>query len=597
MKLLKYLIILFIVYPLQNTTAQVTTTLDANVRDITDLNIGFNRRSDNGTWWTVTSFINLISEMNPDVVRYPAGTQANYWDWSTGQFIPNTDKDWGNKEVVTIPTFLNALPDRTKVIYVVNMARPTPITGIDVNAIEQVLKSDATLNLKIADMLNALDEFVLQGKEPYAVELGNEFYFGNIEAGIYKIEEDANTGLFYSGWDEANNQSYVSTTKAEANIKNAELYLKHCNAIVSAIKAEYPNIKFIITTTKNDFLVWRNWNDTIFDNLELNAEYSQLTNDIYAVTQHHYLNDNYGVQTPIYDVTTSKVAIAEGIQYPIDKQLDCDLVPSNYKIWITEFGEVKEIAEETWASAVRYIAFVYSWLNLGDKIDQLDWHYISDNNVVNDNNLPMKLAPVGIAVKQFMQASAEMTEMQQIHFSTNPVSLNGVLSLYGYKFKNAEKETLLIVNLNDIDLQNVIFDNLFTYTGAPTMSQYYSTSPWVTGVSEGDPNIQFDNSAVTTSFDAKGFSITVIEAQNTTLNVENFVADKVQIYPNPIENIINIKTNQKLNAVSVYNLTGALVFQPKTVSETINIEQLQTGMYVLKIETEQGEIFKKIIKN
>jgi hypothetical protein len=35
------------------------------------MNIGFNRRSDKGTWWTDNSFINLVSEMNPDVVRYP----------------------------------------------------------------------------------------------------------------------------------------------------------------------------------------------------------------------------------------------------------------------------------------------------------------------------------------------------------------------------------------------------------------------------------------------------------------------------------------------------------------------------------------------
>ena len=111
MKTIKSIVILLliaIVNPLEAQT--VTTTLDATVRDISELNIGFNRRSDNGTWYTDNSFINLVSEMNPDVVRYPGGTQANYWDWSTGQFLENTDKNWGNKEIVIIPTFLNVLP-------------------------------------------------------------------------------------------------------------------------------------------------------------------------------------------------------------------------------------------------------------------------------------------------------------------------------------------------------------------------------------------------------------------------------------------------------------------------------------------------------
>ena len=201
MKIFKIISVVFIVLFIRSTNAQtVTTTLDAEVRDVSELNIGFNRRSDQGTWWTDTSFINLVSEMNPDVVRYPAGTQANYWDWSTGQFLENTDKVWGNKEIVTIPTFVNALPDRTKVVYVVNMARPTPNTGVDVNASESVLKSETTLNLKIADMLAAITQFDSQGKTPYAIELGNEFYFGNIESGMYRIVEVEENGasIFYS---------------------------------------------------------------------------------------------------------------------------------------------------------------------------------------------------------------------------------------------------------------------------------------------------------------------------------------------------------------------------------------------------------------
>ncbi len=329
----------------------VTTTLEATVRDVSDVDFGFNRRSDVGTWWTDNSFINRVAEINPDVVRYPAGTQANYWDWSTGQFIPNGGKVWGNKQIVTIPTFVNVLPSRTKVIYVINMARPTPATGVDVNASEAELKSDVTLNLKIADMIAGLDQFVLEGKEPYAVELGNEYYFGNEESGIFHIVED--NGIFYSGWDIANNQSYQSVSKKDATDITALFYLEQAKEIVAQIKVAYPNMKFALTTTKrgNGDSARERWNNTIFDNLQNNADFTTLKNDVFAVTQHHYLNDSYGIQTFISDAETAKVAIAEGIQYPIDKQADYDMVPSDFKIWYTEYGEVKGIAEETWADA------------------------------------------------------------------------------------------------------------------------------------------------------------------------------------------------------------------------------------------------------
>ena len=580
--------------------AQIGTSLDSNTKNIEDLNIGFNRRSDNGTWWSDSSFINLLKEINPDVLRYPGGTQANYWDWRTGQFIPNTDKTWGQKEILFIPNFVNAIPNRTKIVYVVNMARPTPITGIDVNANEATLKSDATLNLKIADMIDAIDEFVAAGKEPYAVELGNEFFFGNIESGIYEIIEVVPNSIYTSGWDEANNQPYTSATRKEANVINAKFYLKHCKAVVEAIKQAYPNMKFALTTTKEEAIapIRERWNTTIFNELVNNPEYASLKNNIYAVTQHHYLNDKYGSQTVINDVNSAKVCIAEGIKYPLDTQSDYNLVPNNYKIWYTEYGDVKFIAEETWASALRYAAWVYSWISLGDKVGQLDYHYISDHNVIKVGS-PMRLAPIGIAAKLVAKASTEMTEMQQINFDTNPISTNEVLSLYGYKLKNAKKETLLIINTNNIDINNVAINNLISYDGQPLLTQYYSTAPFVSGVAEGDSNILsiLDSNVTNNLFTAKGFSITVIEIPNTSLGLKNNVVPETHIYPNPTSEILHISSYQPIDTISIYDLSGKLVCTKKILEDkTVSISQLSSGLYIIKIQTDNTFEFKKVIK-
>ena len=135
--IIKYTFSIILIVFTFNLKAQITTTLSTN-RNKTDLDIGFNRRSDKGIWWTDNTFIDRLAEMNPDILRYPGGTQANYWDWTTGKFLDSTNKTWNNKEVLHIPEFLNALPNRTKVIYVVNMARPTPATGISVNASEEI---------------------------------------------------------------------------------------------------------------------------------------------------------------------------------------------------------------------------------------------------------------------------------------------------------------------------------------------------------------------------------------------------------------------------------------------------------------------------
>lgn len=579
-----------------NLTAQITTTLSA-VRDKTDLDIGFNRRSDNGTWWTDNTFINRLAEMNPDILRYPAGTQANYWDWATGKFIPNAGKKWNNKEILHIAEFINALPDRTKIIYVVNMARPTPATEVSVNATEAILKSTATLNAKVQDMLDAIAEFDEKGKLPYAIELGNEFYFGNEEGGIFHIT-DENDG-WHSGWDTANNQPFVSATKNEATAINAKFYLDQCKAVVSSINAIYPTMKFALTTTKmgNGNATRDHWNNTIYDELENNSEYANLKSNIYAVTQHHYLSTNYGDQTLISNVETAKVAIAEGIQYPIDRQQDYDMVPDDYKIWYTEYGVSKDNAVETWATGVRYAALIISWLNRGDKVGQLDYHYVSKNDVVKIGS-PMKLAPIGIAAKLLALASVDMTEMQEITFTNNPISVNGIKSLYGYKFKNNDKETLFIINISDSDFSQVEVSDLFTYDGQYNRTQYYSNTPYVSGVYEGHSNIVSNASNVNaTTFNANKFSITTIEVANSVLAIEDYNIDKLVISPNPVKDFLTIKMLDKIDEITIYNTNGARIYSKENPTNTIDLSLLSSGTYILKIRTKKKTSFKKFIKD
>ena len=579
-----------------NSNAQITTSLSSTVRDKTDLDIGFNRRSDKGTWWTDNTFIDRLAEINPDVLRYPAGTQANYWDWTTGKFLDNTDKNWNDKEILHIPQSINALPNRTKIIYVVNMARPTPATGVSVNATEAILKSAATLNAKVQDMLDAIAEFDAEGKLPYAIELGNEFFFGNEESGIFHITEEIDG--WHSGWDIANNQSFVSIDKKDATVINAKFYLEQCKVIVNAINSAYPTMKFALVTTKkgNGNSTRDRWNDTIFEELENNLEYADLKMNIYAITQHHYLSTNYGDQTVIFDNATAKTAIAEGIQYPIEKQSDYDLVPDDYKIWYTEYGVSKDNAVETWAAGVRYAALIISWLNRGDKVGQLDYHYVSKNDVIKTGT-PMKLAPIGIAAKLLALASVDMTEMQEITFNSNPISVNGVKSLHGYKFKNNEKETLFIINISDADFLQVETSNLFTYNGQYSSTQYYSNTPYVSSVYEGHSNIVSNTSNVSaTAFNANKFSITTIEVANSALAIEDNSLNKLIVYPNPIKDFLTIKTLDRIHEIVIYNSIGGRIYSKENPTNTIDLSLLSSGVYILEIRINEITLFKKIIK-
>jgi hypothetical protein len=71
---------------------------------------------------------------------------------------------------------------------------------------------------------------------------------------------------------------------------------------------------------------------------------------------------------------------------------------------------------------------------------------------------------------------------------------------------------------------------------------------------------------------------------------------EITIYPNPSKDYINISVeNDEIENVQIYNLTGKLVKQEK--SNKININDLPTGMYIIKVETDSGNCIKKVIKD
>ena len=68
------------------------------------------------------------------------------------------------------------------------------------------------------------------------------------------------------------------------------------------------------------------------------------------------------------------------------------------------------------------------------------------------------------------------------------------------------------------------------------------------------------------------------------LGVASFEASKVKMYPNPTASIFTIEANEAVESVSLYNVLGqeVLTKNPNSNSVTLDIANLQTGVYVVK---------------
>ena len=84
---------------------------------------------------------------------------------------------------------------------------------------------------------------------------------------------------------------------------------------------------------------------------------------------------------------------------------------------------------------------------------------------------------------------------------------------------------------------------------------------------------------------------------STTLGNGTFdLSQSVSLYPNPTNDILNVKlpNNIILSSVEIYNNLGQLVFNSAELSFSTSI--LNDGIYHVKIKTSEGVIHKNFIK-
>lgn len=98
-------------------------------------------------------------------------------------------------------------------------------------------------------------------------------------------------------------------------------------------------------------------------------------------------------------------------------------------------------------------------------------------------------------------------------------------------------------------------------------------------------------------FKQTGFTINVISPPIITgiNNVEKIISE-ITIYPNPTSNQLIIDSEQKINEISIIDITGKTLRVYTTSLNSINVSDLPSGIYFIKLITNENTITKKLIK-
>ena len=79
------------------------------------------------------------------------------------------------------------------------------------------------------------------------------------------------------------------------------------------------------------------------------------------------------------------------------------------------------------------------------------------------------------------------------------------------------------------------------------------------------------------------------------LGVNNNSLQQISLYPNPVIDVLVIETQLPIKTIKVYNLQGKLVKEISS-NKKIDVSGLATGMYFIKIESDDNSVTKKFVK-
>jgi len=279
---------------------------------------GFNTQMMRGPGWKDPGFIDEVKLLQPGVIRYPGGTVASYWDWKTGWLMKGIQlrRDWAN------------IPEN-------------PITLDDLK-----FACDATgaWPVFVLNMMNSTVEYQLEMLRA-AVKIGLAVKYVELDNEIYLGEE------FYI-----------------QKFPTGKEYAVEANKWIASIRKEFPDVKIgvvgcaekeIQNEAKKKYAGRSDtWNRDVFSELK---SADAMTFHIYGGTGMNAINKASGGNTGADKSESFQAAFDKagteplvlGIPYSrwkITQSYDYPLLPSNMKVWITEYNmfEKEGVVAGTW---------------------------------------------------------------------------------------------------------------------------------------------------------------------------------------------------------------------------------------------------------
>ncbi|TRX56678.1 putative Ig domain-containing protein [Thalassomonas sp. M1454] len=452
--------------------------------------------------WYDSLSINTITDTNFSVLRYPGGSLGNKFDWTLGV----------QKEYAHLAETRQYLPEHTKVA----------TDATDGKTLWMLNVYDETLTATIDALKIARDK----GAEIKYIELGNEFYFLNIDGLEY-------TTRFPTGTD----------------------YGQEMNTWISALKAEFPDTVFAVPMTRAPN------NDPETRKSKWNADVDAALTDYDAFTIHVYADIS-----PKDSVT--KIPMYAGFDYetltPSEQQAQRDhftgnpdavkyilglaeatydgflahpnlWYPSGKDIWFTEFGMryYPHAVKGTWVEALADFTLYKKLLSQPNATMATEQQFIdlahgstsTYANVAIDVGQDLTttvgaLTAEGHAIKAISAMARDKELMSTLTFPQasviTPATIAPYSALSGLMFSDSNSSNAVIANVSGT-VQSI---DTASFGPAGADVTVISAANYYTFITDNS-DVTYTSSTMGATLDIPPYSIVTIENINTSLDPQD----------------------------------------------------------------------------
>lgn len=290
----------------------------------------------------------------------------------------------------------------------------------------------------------------------------------------------------------------------------------------------------------------------------------------------------------------------------LNSSADCD-IQFNASIILKNLGEV-EITSAEFDYVFNNVNDTYTWTGSVQPMASTTIELpVLGDNCVSGTNYSLNVTLSSINGADFSGNSLTGTAHKDVYDVAGPfefvLATDKYASETSFKFKRPDG-TVLCQGGNFSDANNVVVRR---YTINPEAGCYilevydaygdginsgYGAGYFQINDADGDlvfrNNGQFGDKAV--------YYLNVTTNGDGSVGIDDLAETNVSVYPNPVADVLNISYNGEIRYVEVYDLVGRMVKHISGDVNQISTNEMETGIYVVRVATENGVHVQKIVK-